>query len=51
MGIWNFKIYLDGDEDILVFYVPFNIICLFYLCWGFTAHSTQRGHVERGQFT
>ena len=22
-----------------------------YLCWGFTAHSTQGGHVERGQFT
>ena len=21
------------------------------LCWGFTAQSTQLGHVERGQFT
>ena len=21
------------------------------LCWGFTAQSTQQGHVERGQFT
>ena len=21
------------------------------LCWGFTAQSTQWGHVERGQFT
>ena len=21
------------------------------LCWGFTAQSTQRGHVERDQFT
>ena len=21
------------------------------LCWGFTAQSTQVGHVERGQFT
>ena len=24
------------------------LICL---CWGFTAQSTQLGHVERGQFT
>ena len=23
----------------------------FCLCWGFTAQSTQLGHVERGQFT
>ena len=23
----------------------------FVLCWGFTAQSTQWGHVERGQFT
>ena len=25
-----------------------NTVCL---CWGFTAQSTQWGHVERGQFT
>ena len=25
--------------------------CLFCLCWGFRAQSTQWGHVERGQFT
>ena len=25
--------------------------CWFCLCWGFTAQSTQWGHVERGQFT
>ena len=25
-----------------------NSVCL---CWGFTAQTTQRGHVERGQFT
>ena len=25
-----------------------EVICL---CWGFTAQSTQWGHVERGQFT
>ena len=25
-----------------------QVICL---CWGFTAQSTQWGHVERGQFT
>ena len=28
--------------------VKMGIICL---CWGFTAQSTQWGHVERGQFT
>ena len=29
------------------------VLCLFFvcLCWGFTAQSTQWGHVERGQFT
>ena len=26
----------------------FDLVCL---CWGFTAQSTQWGHVERGQFT
>ena len=25
-----------------------GLVCL---CWGFTAQSTQWGHVERGQFT
>ena len=25
-----------------------QVLCL---CWGFTAQSTQWGHVERGQFT
>ena len=29
-------------------YVGDNKFCL---CWGFTAQSTQWGHVERGQFT
>ena len=28
--------------------VTINTFCL---CWGFTVHSTQWGHVERGQFT
>ena len=27
-----------------------HLVCL-CLCWGFTAQSTQMGHVERGQFT
>ena len=27
------------------------IFCFVCLCWGFTAQSTQWGHVERGQFT
>ena len=28
-----------------------RILCAVCLCWGFTAQSTQWGHVERGQFT
>ena len=31
-----------------------RLYCLkksFCLCWGFTAQSTQWGHVEHGQFT
>ena len=31
--------------------VKLGLFCLFVLCWGFTAQSTQWGHVERGQFT
>ena len=31
-----------------VFWQTETIICL---CWGFTAQSTQWGHVKRGQFT
>ena len=33
------------DSDLLT---PPEGLCL---CWGFTAQSTQQGHVERGQFT
>ena len=32
----------------LFFMCQFKIVCL---CWGFTAQSTQWGHVKRGQFT
>ena len=32
-------------KKVLVLYLPK------FLCWGFTAQSTQWGHVERGQFT
>ena len=28
-----------------------NLAMTVCLCWGFTAQSTQWGHVERGQFT
>ena len=28
-----------------------SMIMFVCLCWGFTAQSTQWGHVERGQFT
>ena len=30
--------------------IPTRSVCLF-VCWGFTAQSTQWGHVEHGQFT
>ena len=29
----------------------YHIPIFFYLCWGFTAQSTQWAHVKRGQFT
>ena len=35
---------------LLICYEVWHFI-LFCLCWGFTAQSTQWGHVERGQFT
>ena len=28
-----------------------SMVTFVCLCWGFTAQSTQWGHVERGQFT
>ena len=31
-----------------IYHIYFSLFCL---CWGFTAQSTQWGHVERGQFT
>ena len=33
------------------FRIVFSDPAYFCLCWGFTAQSTQWGHVERGQFT
>ena len=30
---------------------PLTLLKWICLCWGFTAQSTQWGHVERGQFT
>ena len=38
-----------GDLD-LYFGCSDSDICLCCLCWGFTAQSTQWGHIERGQF-
>ena len=41
---WWFEQADLGDQE--------NLHQLFFcLCWGFTAQSTQWGHVERGQFT
>ena len=34
-----------------IMYRPIHDPGEFCLCWGFTAQSTQWGHVERGQFT
>ena len=41
--IWAVSIFIFGVTSVLVW------VCLFVL--GFTAQSTQWGHVERGQFT
>ena len=32
-------------------HVKWTLVIFVCLCWGFTAKSTQWGHVERGQFT
>ena len=44
----NFNFFILDNNDLVV-YIPFNIICLFVS--SFTAQSTQWGYVERGQFT
>ena len=42
-------VYGDVDKEVGLFsFLDAVLICL---CWGFTAQSTQWGHVERGQFT
>ena len=56
--IWSFRlsVYLQesDDADLEEEDVKDDLRLLFFfvcLCWGFTAQSTQRGHVERGQLT
>ena len=44
----TFQKALPGMANIKIVY-PIGFVCL--LCWGFTAQSTQWGHVERRQFT
>ena len=47
----NAVVYITSDTNdikIFLFLHETHIVCL---CWGFTAQSTQWGHVERGQFT
>ena len=39
-------VFKNGQNDVND--VLESFVCL---CWGFTAQSTQWGHVERGQFT
>ena len=42
----------DYISDFLVAFLPPRTIeKRFCLCWGFTTHSTQWSHIERGQFT
>ena len=43
--------YLWLLSQYLLFYGSIYCKIWFCLCWGFTAQSTQWGHVERGQFT
>ena len=40
-----FELYYENCSD---FILVSGFVCL---CWGFTAQSTQWGHVERGQFS
>ena len=44
----NIKFILNYVPDFACEFNPLMLVCL---CWGFTARSTQWGHVERGQFT
>ena len=43
----SFSMVWGLDVDLIVS-LSSSVVCL---CWGFTAQSTQWGHVERGQFT
>ena len=45
--MWN----ESEKESYLLLNVYYVRVIFFSLCWGFTAKSTQWGHVERGQFT
>ena len=48
-GYYRFTFYFDWVE---ILWPSQPIMVMFVcLCWGFTAQSTQWGHVERGQFT
>ena len=38
----------SGSSNLICWQLEVRVFCL---CWGFTAQSTQWGHVERGQFT
>ena len=47
-----FQFCTDPFETLHVFYSWYEDVHVFVcLCWGFTAQSTQWGHVERSQFT
>ena len=51
-AIFNDQIFKDTlTDDIVSFKQLGPDVCLFCLCWGFTALSTQWGHVKRGQLT
>ena len=39
---------VKSRSQVKLFFFLYEFVCL---CWGFTAQSTQWGHVERGQFT
>ena len=56
--VWTFKKGSNESLQMLIEWyesvisdIPYLLWIFGHLCWGFTAQSTQWGHVEHGQFT
>ena len=50
--LFQCRLTYKAEDNILIFFFFWEKSLIFdvCLCWGFTAQSTQWGHVERGQF-